>query len=254
MFYFFTDLDNTIIFSHHHDIGDTKICIEVLDGKDQGFITYKTLNYLENQTWLDVVPVTMRSYNQYNRLEALLNQIGCKKSLVCSGAVLVSDGKIDKDWENESLLISIEARKSLDGLYRSICSLFGNDKIVFEYPYMFYLKSTDVCTDIQTIKYYLEYEYIDVFCDARKIYFIPKCFSKGNSLKRYLKRFGKGFSIAAGDSQADISLLKQADIGYYPESSKDLFIDNINAISVKPIFSDSICCELQKLHQEVILK
>ena len=46
MAYLFTDIDNTIIFSHRHETNEKKVWVEKLNGKDQSFMTYKTYRFL----------------------------------------------------------------------------------------------------------------------------------------------------------------------------------------------------------------
>ena len=64
---FFTDLDNTMIYSHHREIGKPKIVIEHLDGKEQSFMTEFTYDFLSSAEWLDIVPVTTRTKQQYEK-------------------------------------------------------------------------------------------------------------------------------------------------------------------------------------------
>ena len=62
---FFTDLDNTMIYSHHREIGKPKIVVEHLDGREQSFMTEFAYDFLLSADWLDIVPVTTRTKQQY---------------------------------------------------------------------------------------------------------------------------------------------------------------------------------------------
>ena len=48
----FSDLDNTMIFSHHREIGNKKIVVEHLDGREQSFMTEFTYDFFTKTDWL----------------------------------------------------------------------------------------------------------------------------------------------------------------------------------------------------------
>ena len=64
-----TDLDNTIIYSYKHDIGNDKINVEIYKEKQISFITRKTYSLLKklNKDIL-IVPTSTRTIEQYNRI------------------------------------------------------------------------------------------------------------------------------------------------------------------------------------------
>jgi len=68
---FFTDLDNTLIYSHKREIGEEKTVVEYLDGRQQSFMTNYTYKYLKNAKWLDIVPVTTRIDTQFKRITCM---------------------------------------------------------------------------------------------------------------------------------------------------------------------------------------
>ena len=61
---FFSDLDRTLIFSHRIALPREKLVVELLNGREQSYMTCRTLAYLQNAAWLRLVPVTMRSCEQ----------------------------------------------------------------------------------------------------------------------------------------------------------------------------------------------
>ena len=67
---FFTDLDNTIIYSYKHDIGRDKINVEIYQGREISFITQSTHEYLKNlKENILVVPTSTRTVEQYERID-----------------------------------------------------------------------------------------------------------------------------------------------------------------------------------------
>ena len=45
MIAFFSDLDNTLIFSYKHDIGKEKRCVEIYQGREVSYITERTYGF-----------------------------------------------------------------------------------------------------------------------------------------------------------------------------------------------------------------
>ena len=59
---FCTDLDNTIIYSYKHDIGNDKINVEIYEDKEISYITKKTpdlLNIIKKEYM--IIPTTTRT-------------------------------------------------------------------------------------------------------------------------------------------------------------------------------------------------
>ena len=102
MIIFHTDLDNTIIYSYKHDIGESKQCVELYQGREISFITHRTHQLLEQvKKQVVIVPTTTRTTEQYQRINLDVGEFSY--ALVCNGGVLLADGKEDKDWYRESL-------------------------------------------------------------------------------------------------------------------------------------------------------
>ena len=60
-----TDLDNTLIYSYKHELGNEKRNVELYQGREISFITEKTYELLKkvNQQY-QIVPVTTRTVEQ----------------------------------------------------------------------------------------------------------------------------------------------------------------------------------------------
>ena len=62
MVVFCTDLDNTIIYSYKHDIGDRKRNVELYQGREISFITDKTYDLLrEIKNNIIIIPTSTRT-------------------------------------------------------------------------------------------------------------------------------------------------------------------------------------------------
>ena len=119
---FVSDLDNTLLFSHRYrQPGD--VCVEYLDGNEQGFLTQTTIELLRQATQhLLFIPVTTRSVNQYQRIQW---PIGCqpKYAVTTNGAILLVDGEIDLPWRNSFLQMVAPWQEEFARLQRLLPSI-----------------------------------------------------------------------------------------------------------------------------------
>lgn len=101
MIIFFSDLDNTMIFSYRHEIGKDKRCVEIYQGREISFVTEKTYGLLKKLKEKALfVPVTTRTVEQYRRIDLGVGTL--PYALVCNGGVLLANGQEDESWYLES--------------------------------------------------------------------------------------------------------------------------------------------------------
>ena len=224
---FFSDLDNTLIYSYKKIIAENKTVAEYIDGKEQSYITAFTLDFLKSYCRKKnnyFIPVTTRTLPQYSRLFDLQKQIGYSHSLICNGAILLDSGETDKEWEHESL------KKGQP------------EKLHYIAPYMVYLKTEPNSEAEQFLHSHYTDKGIDIVYSSGKLYCIPDIFRKGNAVKRYLHKYYSDRAVntfAAGDSAFDLSMFEQCDhstgnISCSLPKNKYKQID-------KSIISDDIC-------------
>lgn len=237
-----TDLDNTIIYSYKHDIGDNKRNVEIYQGREISFITDKTYALLQKvkDRYL-VIPTSTRTEEQYKRINLELGDI--KYALVCNGGVLLVDGIKDASWYEESKSL---AAISHDAIKRAIVFLEKDDRRKFELRYVEKLFVFTKCNNpesvVEELKKHLCSDLVDVFNNGEKVYVVPVSLSKGNALRRLRKYLNPKKIIAAGDSEFDISMVEEADIGLVPYGFKEQFniSSNILEMSGEKIFSEAL--------------
>ena len=99
---FNVDLDNTIIYSYKHDIGNDKKNVELYEGREISFISERTYNLLKKvRDMYLIVPTSTRTIEQYNRVKLEIGDF--KYALVCNGGILLRNGERDEDWYKKSL-------------------------------------------------------------------------------------------------------------------------------------------------------
>ena len=218
-----TDLDNTIIYSYKHDIGNEKMNVELYKEREISFITKQTFELLKKvkEEFL-VIPTSTRTIEQYERINLKIGTF--KYALVCNGSVLLVDGKKDKDWYEESLRLAkpsnLEVKKALEYL--------ENDKRrTFELRYIedlfVFTKCDEAETVVNELREYLDKSLVNVFNNKEKVYVLPTLLSKGKAIERLKKYLKVEFIIAAGDSEFDISMVEAADVGLVPYGFKSEF-------------------------------
>ena len=218
-----TDLDNTIIYSYKHDIGNEKMNVELYKEREISFISNHTFELLKKvkEEFL-VIPTSTRTKEQYDRIDLKIGTF--KYALVCNGSVLLVDGKKDKDWYEESLRLAkpsnLEVKKALEYL--------ENDKRrIFELRYIEDLFVFTKCykseTVVNELREYLDKNLVNVFNNKEKVYVLPTSLSKGKAIERLRKYLKAEFIIAAGDSEFDISMVEAADVGLVPYGFKSEF-------------------------------
>ena len=218
-----TDLDNTIIYSYKHDIGNEKMNVELYKEREISFISNHTFELLKKvkEEFL-VIPTSTRTIEQYERINLKIGTF--KYALVCNGSVLIVDGKKDKDWYEESLRLAkpsnLEVKKALEYL--------ENDKRrTFELRYIEDLFVFTKCykseTVVNELREYLDKNLVSVFNNKEKVYVLPTSLSKGKAIERLRKYLKAEFIIAAGDSEFDISMVEAADVGLVPYGFKSEF-------------------------------
>lgn len=237
-----TDLDNTLIYSYKHDIGENKHCVEVYQGREISFVTEKTgklLKEVKNQVMM--VPTTTRTLEQYQRIQLGVGEF--EYALVCNGGILLHYGKEVDSWYQESLELVEESRKALVQAEELLekegtrCFEVRNIRNLF-----LFTKCEEPEKTVEKLGKMLDTSVVDVFFNGIKVYVVPKKLSKGMAIKRF-KSIAKGGKIlAAGDSEFDISMLKEADCGIAPESLKTSMgnMENIVYGEQSEIFSEQV--------------
>lgn len=237
---FFTDLDNTMIYSHHRGIGKPKIVVEHLDGKEQSFMTELTYDFLSYADWLVVVPVTTRTKQQYDRIECS-EKLRFKYAIVCNGGKLLVDGKEDLEWSDKTDVFARDNYESLEQATELLSKLCRSETMHRPERYMSYVKCSDPERIYKEISKSVDPNKVNVQRDGRKVYLFANGISKGEAVKRFIRKRKPETILSAGDNLMDISMLNNADFAFVNRTITDL-ITCTNRITIEEtLFSDGIC-------------
>lgn len=209
---FACDLDNTLIHSHRCK-SEKDICVELLNGREQSFITPYARSLVEKIQSAEnvmLVPVTTRSVDQYRRIQWQEN-CAPELALVSNGSVMLRNGSIDDEWRKKSIELTCPYEKELNRLCSrySSYSCFKTVRIVDD---MFLFAHCRDGENTEKIAAGLaEDTMLRTQYSGQKLYFFPPAADKGRAVRRLFQKLKFDEIIAAGDSVIDMPMLEEAD-------------------------------------------
>ncbi len=214
---FATDLDNTMIFSHRIITGNKDMfhCVEHYQGRE---ITYMTSSAIQKLKFLMksilVIPATTRSLAQFNRVHLFQDT---KYAIIDNGGMILHNGMVDLNWANyvNTILKQYDFEKVYH-VFTTLPTLISFPKIIDGKFIFAKVNNIDICRKI--LKYELDTKIWQLSFQGKKIYAIPAEITKGNALK-YINEYLLDQiqpTIAAGDSNLDISMLEYSNYGIIP--------------------------------------
>lgn len=229
MIAFYTDLDNTLIYSYKHDIGKEKKCVEIYEGREVSYVTDRTDALLkellhrgctrdgEELLW---IPTTTRTVEQYERIS--FGTDVPHYALTCNGGVLLVNGIRDEAWYRESVRMAADSQVQL---MKALDILETDEDRIMEVRFIeelfAFTKSASPEKTMETLKRQLSCEKVDVLQNGVKIYVLPKVLHKGVAVRRMRERIHPQSVVAAGDSLFDESMLLEADRAFLPKSLQE---------------------------------
>lgn len=251
MVVFCTDLDNTIIYSYKHDIGERKRNVELYQGREISFITDKTYDLLrEIKNNIIIIPTSTRTKEQYDRIDLGIGAF--EYALVCNGGLLIKQGKSDADWYEESLKLIEE---SIEDIEKSLLVLEKDERRKFELRFIEKLFVFTKCNNpgdvVNELKQQLDCSKVNVFNNGEKVYVVPVNLSKGMALKRLRKLLDIDYIIAAGDSEFDITMVNEADFGIVPNGFVEKYdlVCKAKEMAGNAVFSEELLEECLKIRR-----
>lgn len=232
----FTDLDNTLIYSKKTNI-EEKIPVELYNGEINSFMSkysYELLHKLNEK--ILIVPITTRTYIQYNRIDLGINP---KYVLCANGGILLKNGIKSEEWYKESLDI---VKPSSDEREKAYAFLQKDKRRKFEcrnIDDLFIFTKCDNTQDVvKDLESRLDMTKVEVLYNKDKLYIMPKSLNKADTIKRFIREYAteKVQMFAAGDTEFDAGMIELADIGF---AHKDLNINSKNIFNdYEGLFSD----------------
>lgn len=246
MIHFFSDLDNTLIYSHRAAPEADKVLAEMLDGREQSYMTRRTLTFLQNAPWLRLIPVTTRSKEQFARISLFPAYLPCPYALVCNGGELLVNGESDPQWLEETRALIAPAADALrEGIARMESMIGGGRIIRNPSGLMACGVFEDPAGTVQKLRDAIDDPAVSILRAGRKVYCIPAAMDKGAAVERFKARYPTGAIAAAGDSVLDIPLLEKGEIAITNRALASA-VRNPHTVAIDDhlILSDEICSVL----------
>lgn len=225
MIMFASDLDRTLIYSERaladfHQSGvNNLVGVERKADRDIAFMTrtsMEALSYIAAN--LLFVPVTTRTFDQYNRIYILSKSIPITYAITSNGANIIYNGRSNVDWGYK---VQKRLKAECDSLEDMIGKInkFHIRGIIKKAEEFFFYYILDEAIDKETInmiKLVAVKSGWRVSLQGRKMYFMPKPICKGEAVKFIKEREGISNVYGAGDSLLDHDFLKACDFPYVP--------------------------------------
>lgn len=214
---FASDLDNTLLFSwRHRQEGD--VCVEWLDGREQGFCTPGSLAMLAKlNRELLFIPVTSRSVEQYRRI-AWPAACRPRYAVTTNGGILLAEGEVDRQWLARTRELIEPWQNELRELAERLAQVAVSKRSrMVDDIYLF--AACDKREDAEALGAILKgTTSLDTAVSGRKVYFFPPPLNKGKALLRLKERFRSDKTLCAGDTVIDLPMLAAADLAIIPEA------------------------------------
>lgn len=239
---FCADLDNTLIYSCRHDIGEEKTGVEVYEGRVVSFMTARALSLLKKvREHVLLVPTTTRTKEQYDRID--LKSGPPDYALVCNGGVLLQGETEVSGWYEESLRLTEKSRRELA---LAAAGMQEDEERIFEVrnirDLFLFTKSRAPLQSAARLRARLDPDLVQVHCNGSKVYVLPAGLDKGTAVRRFRDYIKADWVLAAGDSVFDIPMLEAADRAFAPEELMEAgsFGRQVEGISREQVFSDGL--------------
>lgn len=248
MTYFFSDLDNTLVYSHRVSLPGEHIVVEYLNDRIQSYMTKKTYDFFSESNGIFLIPTTTRTCEQYARLSETFAKFGCRYALVCNGGILLDNNEINLEWLSETRRIAGDELSDLNDARDIFLRFFPRESIHCANNIMLYAKTDTPDLDATRLTSILNTKSLNVYYDSRKVYCIPASINKGNAIKRFSSRVGITRTIAAGDSIPDIPMLGISDLAILPYNLSNS-VEHVQKYVAEnsQCFSDYICDVLSEI-------
>ena len=249
---FFSDLDNTLLYSHNRSICEDKLVVEHLDGREQSFMTEFTYDFFSSAMWLQIIPVSTRTEKQYRRIECA-EQLRFKYAIICNGGKLLIDGIEDNEWTKETHDLAGDNCENVKDATMYLSKLCKNETVHTPEAYMSYVKCDNPENVYKELIRWADLSKVNIQKDGRKVYVFAKRINKGTAIERFMNLSEPGTIdtiIAAGDNLMDVPMMNKANYAYARPDIYDIVTCH-NKIKIEDeVFSDGICRSLEKMRME----
>lgn len=224
-----SDMDRTLIFSAAflREVGKTVESesenLEVCETKGDKIISYiskdvkKQLTEISRHPDVTFIPVTTRSIEQFKRINTGAYH---KYAIVDCGGTILEDGEPIKEWED--YIANQYTKPAMMWLFMDMGEIKGIEKLeIVDQKFLFAKLGDDATHDgkyFDEASAYVKQRYPDfeILRQGKKVYAVPRAFSKAIALRWMQKRLEINTLVASGDSLVDLNMLALANYAIIP--------------------------------------
>ncbi|WP_053955504.1 HAD family hydrolase [Inediibacterium massiliense] len=221
---FASDLDRTLIYSEKFTQDLLQDQIEIVEKKEEKPLSYMTKEAVKNLKKIHekilFIPVTTRTIEQYRRIH-LFKHMDIEYAITSNGGNILVNGEVDKEW-NHFIMDTIKKECiSFEDVFLKFKEIESKEWMiknrVADDLFIYYIIHKDYIPErLYDFIQWLEDRNFRVSIQGRKMYFVPKCVSKGKALSYIKEKEGIEDMIVAGDSLLDLPMLKIGDHSIAP--------------------------------------
>ncbi|MFT8321736.1 MAG: hypothetical protein ABF649_12590 [Bacillus sp. (in: firmicutes)] len=222
---FASDLDRTLIYSKRaletlqSTTQDKMKAVEAKNGENVSFMTERSFQLLkelaENTLF---VPVTTRTYEQYERVFIFKKDIQVIYSVSSNGANIYYKGHKVEEWQKHvTKRLQIECLKKELLLQKLEAFSFNGTLKIADNLFFYYILQSDISRETKEMVVNLANSFgWKVSLQGRKLYFMPLPICKGEAIKFIQNREGITTIAGAGDSVLDFPFLELSTKSFVP--------------------------------------
>ena len=251
-----TDIDRTLIYSYRFIEEYPPDCkytlVEKVDSKEISYMANEVidkLRLLNENNDIEIIPVTTRSVEEYNRVDL---GIKTRFAVVANGGIILENGEPIKEY-NDTITPDINRVEFLQAsMDISELKSISRESKYIDNKYIFTKTNDEKYFDEEIAPLIAMYPSLNFVRQRKKVYVIPKAFSKAVALRWIQHYIGADKLVASGDSELDLSMLAIADYAVIPEHGdlvKEGYVTGgriANAGIKSPLYTMEIVEELAK--------
>lgn len=226
----FCDLDGTLIHSHRVNL-ENGVLVEMYNDKPLSYMNYKAYEKLQSISKEQLIPVTSRTIEQYNRISLYRDGGFPKYALLDNGGTLIVDGKEDLCWKSDIQEYISDELLKYDELITRVKE-YGETKL--QDDLVIFVKPFSEKHKFLLERYIRKCMGMQVFQHGSKVYICSDKLTKGHAIEQFVKKYSIGSAIAAGDSSVDITMIEHVYHGFFPpelkENIEDKYLSKISFV------------------------
>ncbi|RKD25273.1 Hydroxymethylpyrimidine pyrophosphatase [Caminicella sporogenes DSM 14501] len=248
---FASDLDRTLIYSEKFIVGFAEKSIKIRpveykEGKIISYMSEKVISKLKSISEnVLFIPVTTRTIEQYERIDVFKNLIKPQYAIVTNGGNILKDGRLDVNW-NKKIKNKIKHEcLSIDEVINKFKEIASDRWILKSRKaddlFLYYIIDREkmAMNELNDFVKWLRNKNWRSVLHGRKLYFIPNCVNKRESLSYISEKEGREIIIAAGDSILDLDMAEIADYFISPRHG-ELYNTYREKVKHEFIFTENI--------------